>query len=231
MTTLPLHHRVAPPCTRQQTFLGLKGLIFDCDGVLFDSKEANTAFYNHIRRLVGLPPMTREEENYAHMASTEEALARTIPPHLLDAAIRARRAVRYSAHFMPMMVPVPQMCIVLEHLQSWGLRLALCTNRTDSVCRVLEHFELTRFFSPVMTVSRAAPKPDPEGLLRILDEWEMKADDVAYVGDSLVDEQAARRARIPFWSFGNQELHAALYLSGFEELFSLVSPLLDTFRE
>jgi phosphoglycolate phosphatase-like HAD superfamily hydrolase len=123
------------------------------------------------------------------------------------------------------------MCTVLEHLQSWGLRLALCTNRTDSVHRVLEHFELTRFFSPVMTVSRAAPKPDPGGLLCILDEWKMKAGDVAYIGDSPVDEQAARRARIPFWSFGNQELYAELYLSGFEELFSLLSPLLDAPRE
>jgi len=38
-------------------------VIFDCDGVLFDSREANTVFYNHILSEFQLPPMTEEDLN------------------------------------------------------------------------------------------------------------------------------------------------------------------------
>ncbi len=36
----------------------LRAIVFDCDGVLFDSKEANVKFYSHILERVGLPPVT-----------------------------------------------------------------------------------------------------------------------------------------------------------------------------
>lgn len=215
-------------CTLAEEYSGgLQGIIFDCDGVLFDSKEANTAFYNHIRQAVGIPSMTKREADYAHMLATSEVLERMIPPQLLDAAREALAQTRYSVSFMPMMMPAPKMVDFLEHVHEKGVRLALCTNRSDSVHRVLEHFGLSRFFSPVMTVSHAAPKPAPDGLLKILETWGTPSCDVAYVGDSMVDEQAARRAGVPFWSFGNQELNARLHLSSFDELFPLLSPLLD----
>ena len=218
-----VHH-----CTLAEEYSGgLQGIIFDCDGVLFDSKEANSAFYNHIREAVGLPPMTEKEASMAHMLATNEVLEQLIPLHLQEAAQAALKQTRYSENFMPMMLPAPQMVDFLEHMLEKGVRLALCTNRSDSVHRVLEHFDLSHFFSPVMTVSHVAPKPAPEGLLRILDAWGIRNCDVAYVGDSMVDEQAARRAGIPFWSFGNQNLSARLHLSGFAELFTFLQPLLD----
>ena len=35
---------------------GLRGLVFDVDGVLFDSRNSNIEYYNLIRRAVQLPP-------------------------------------------------------------------------------------------------------------------------------------------------------------------------------
>ena len=49
-------------------------VIFDCDGVLFDSKEANIAFYNQILAQFHLHPMTREEVEYVHISTAEGAL-------------------------------------------------------------------------------------------------------------------------------------------------------------
>ncbi|HEX9949261.1 MAG TPA: HAD hydrolase-like protein, partial [Thermodesulfobacteriota bacterium] len=42
----------------------IKVIIFDCDGVLFDSKEANIAFYNQILSQFNLPPLTIAEVEY-----------------------------------------------------------------------------------------------------------------------------------------------------------------------
>ena len=34
----------------------LKAVIFDLDGVIFDSRQANIVFYNHLLEHVGMPP-------------------------------------------------------------------------------------------------------------------------------------------------------------------------------
>ncbi|CAK7031750.1 MAG: Phosphoglycolate phosphatase [Desulfovibrio sp.] len=203
----------------------LTGLIFDCDGVLFDSKEANTAYYNHIRFAVQLPPMTEEEATYSHMASTDEALERMIPDELKIKALEARNQTKYRDTFMALMQPAPYMIEFLRHMKAKNVPLALCTNRSDSVLHVLEHFALAEFFSPVMTISHARPKPDPQGLLKILEEWKMPPENVAFLGDSLVDQLAATAAGVPFWSFNNPDLSADLHVSAFKELDELLELL------
>ena len=49
-------------------------VIYDCDGVLFDSFETNRRLYNHICAFVGRPPLTEEESRYAHMHTVFEAI-------------------------------------------------------------------------------------------------------------------------------------------------------------
>lgn len=43
----------------------------------------------------------------------------------------------------------------------------------------------------------AATKPDPEGILKLMDELSVKSDEVILLGDHAVDMQAAQRAGIP----------------------------------
>ncbi|MDL2271490.1 HAD family hydrolase [Desulfovibrio sp. OttesenSCG-928-I05] len=203
---------------------GLKGLIFDCDGVLFDSKDANTAFYNHIRTQLGLPPMQPEEAAWAHMASTPEVFLRMAGPERLEEAITVGRATSYSDLFMPLMRPMPRMFEFLQAAVRAGLRLALCTNRSDSVQRVLDHFSLNDF-NPVMTVTHVSPKPAPDGLLRIVDIWGADKAHVAYVGDSLVDQQAGNAAGIPVIAFRNPGLSARMHVNEFDELLPLLGPM------
>jgi len=57
----------------------IRGVVFDCDGVLFDSRDVNRHYYNHIRGALGLAPMSREEEDYAFMHTVDKAMARIIP--------------------------------------------------------------------------------------------------------------------------------------------------------
>jgi HAD superfamily hydrolase (TIGR01549 family) len=201
----------------------LTGLIFDCDGVLFDSKEANTAYYNHIRFSVQLPPMTEEEAAYSHMVSTDEALERMIPENLKLQAIEARDKTKYRDTFMALMQPSPYMYEFLRTMKALGVPMALCTNRSDSVHHVLNYFSLAEFFFPVMTITHAHPKPVPDGLLKILDTWGIGPDTVAFLGDSLVDQHAATAAGVPFWSFNNPDLQADLHVSAFKKLDEVLS--------
>lgn len=205
---------------------GIKGLILDCDGVLFDSKEANTAYYNHIRFAVQLPPMSEDEAAYSHMASTEEALERMIPEELKEQARLAREDTRYHDTFMALMQPASHVYAFLKIMKNRGVPMALCTNRSDSVLDVLAHFGMESFFAPVMTITHARPKPDPEGLTEIVRIWGAAPGTLAFLGDSLVDQQAAAAAGIPFWSFASPDLNARLHVTNFKELTEIMEIML-----
>ena len=52
----------------------IKLVAFDCDGVLFDSRQANIAFYNTILARFDQPPMSPEAEDYVHSHTVWESL-------------------------------------------------------------------------------------------------------------------------------------------------------------
>ena len=208
----------APITLENRSAQCLRGLVLDCDGVLFDSKDANTAYYNHIRSAVKLPPMTDEEAAYSHMVSADEALEHMIPQELQAEAQRAKLSTEYRDTFMGMMQPSPYMYSFLREMEQAGLRLALFTNRSDSVHYVLNHFGISHYFSPVITISQVQPKPSPQGLLEIAKVWEATPDSLIFLGDSLVDQQAAVSAGVPFWSYDNPQLAAEIHISDFKQL-------------
>jgi beta-phosphoglucomutase-like phosphatase (HAD superfamily) len=55
-------------------------VIFDCDGVLFESREANRAFYNQLLCEMGKARLTEEGLSYVHMHTVFEAVDYLFPP-------------------------------------------------------------------------------------------------------------------------------------------------------
>ena len=49
---------------------GIDGVIFDCDGVLFESHQANLAYYNAVLEKLGEPPVLAEQRERAHLCHT-----------------------------------------------------------------------------------------------------------------------------------------------------------------
>ena len=49
-------------------------VIFDCDGVMFDSRQANINYYNNILNQFDLPSMPEEKEEYVHMHTADESV-------------------------------------------------------------------------------------------------------------------------------------------------------------
>ena len=52
----------------------LKVIVFDCDGVLFDTEAANRAYYNHILKHFGKPVMTANQFAYAHQHTLNDRI-------------------------------------------------------------------------------------------------------------------------------------------------------------
>lgn len=206
---------------------GLKGLVFDIDGVLFDSRTSNIEYYNIIRRAVQLPPISPEEEEFCHQASVKECMERIIPPPYREAAEAACRQINYMDQLLPMLALEPGLLETLHWLQSWNVRMAIFTNRSTSVGELLRYFGVEHFFHPVKTAANAPPKPNPEGLYQILAEWNLPPGSIAFLGDSKVDEMAAKGAGVPFWAFRNACLDARLHFDDFFTMISLITPLVE----
>ena len=53
----------------------IKCVIYDCDGVLFDSFDANRRLYNAIAKGGGRPPLNDDELKYCHTHTVFESIA------------------------------------------------------------------------------------------------------------------------------------------------------------
>ena len=194
------------------------GIIFDCDGVLIDSEEANIRFYSLILERMGLSPLSETDKTYVHMHTVGQSLAWIVPGHRLQEAEKTAWSISYR-QVLDWVRPQPGLLEFLQMLSSAGLHCAISTNRTGSLPLVLERFHLNPFFFPIVTASDVTwPKPHPESVNAVLQRWNMQRDQVVFIGDSSVDQHTAEAAQVTFWSYANPELEADQHISDYWSL-------------
>lgn len=183
----------------------LKGIVFDCDGVLFESRSANLAYYNAVLKHFGVAPVRPEETERAHLCHT--AASPQVFAELLGAE-RAKEALAMAAvldyrSFISEMLPEPFLAETLAALAA-SYPLAIATNRGVSMLEILEHFALSNYFSTVVT-SRDVPrpKPYPDMLHLAAQRLGFAEGELLFVGDSELDQAAARGAGMRFVAYRN----------------------------
>jgi phosphoglycolate phosphatase len=204
---------------RTNTF---SAVIFDCDGVMFDSRQSNIDFYNHLLSHFGLPLLREDQVAYIHMATADESVRHVFKdtPYL-DQALAYRLQVDYTP-FIREMVPEPGLKELLALLKP-KCRLAVATNRSNTIGKVLELNGLTGYFDIVVSsLDVQRPKPHPESLLKILDFFSIRPDQALYVGDSTVDSETAKAASVPFVAYKNGNLDAAFHVDQLLDIASRV---------
>ncbi|MFP4259330.1 MAG: HAD family hydrolase, partial [Desulfovermiculus sp.] len=197
----------------------VRGVIFDCDGVLIESQEANIRFYSLILEKMGLPKISEQDRAYVHMHTVHESLARIVPHSRLAEARQIARDISYS-QVMDWVRPQPGLAHFLRLLQAGDILCAVNTNRTGTLSLVLERFDLRQYFSPVISASDVTwPKPHPESVHLVLQSWQLSTQDVVFIGDSGVDQQTAEAAGVTFWAYSNPQLEADRHIDDFWSLY------------
>ena len=196
----------------------IKVVIFDCDGVMFDSRKANEAYYNHILSHFGKGPMNRQQCRFVHMNTAIHSVAYLFKDdHQAQEAEAFRKQMSYFPYIAKMQME-PYLKSLLKYLRSFS-KTAIATNRSDTMGRVLEEHGLTGYFDFVITsLDVKHPKPAADALLKILDHFAVSAHEAVYVGDSEIDEQTATAAKVPFIAYKNRSLKADYYVDHFEDM-------------
>jgi HAD superfamily hydrolase (TIGR01509 family) len=190
----------------------VKAVVFDCDGVMFDTVKANTAYYDHILRHFGKPDMTSEQFAYTHMHTVDQALAFLFEDAAQLAQAREFRKQMSYLPFLQFMEIEPGLKPLLRHLKT-RYHTAVATNRSDTMNRVLRSHGLEDAFDLVVTALDVAnPKPHPDQLNKILDHFALTPDQMVFIGDSELDAAAARAAGVAFVAYANPRLAADFHI-------------------
>jgi HAD superfamily hydrolase (TIGR01509 family) len=198
--------------------MDLRVVAFDCDGVLFDTLEANRHYYNHILRHFGRPPMDGEQLSFVHAHTLGQALAHLFENDALrQAAYDFRQTIDYGG-FLKHLTMEPGLVGLLDWMRG-KFHTAIATNRTDTMKHLLREFDLSDRFDLVVTsLDVERPKPFPDPLLKILTHFKAEPYQALFVGDSDVDAGTARAAGVPFVAYRNPSLQANHHIDRLNDL-------------
>ena len=197
-------------------------VVFDCDGVMFDTTNANMAYYNEILKHLGRPALTPEQFAYCHSHTADQSIA-----HLFDDARDIEKAQSYRKNmsyvpFLKYMVLEPFLKPLLEALRP-KYKTAIATNRSDTMDQVLSEHRLEGYFDLVVSsIDVERPKPYPDPLIKILEQLKIKAKCALYVGDSEIDQMAAKAADVTFIAYQNRSLSADFHIDSLKEMAAIL---------
>jgi HAD superfamily hydrolase (TIGR01509 family) len=169
------------------------GVLFDWDGTLLNSYEADTAAYLAMFQKMGIPwgieDLARHySPNWYHVYR-----AAKLPRARWDDADRAWRA-QYAKHRPQLLAGARRVLARLRSSHELGL---VTSGDRDRVVRQLREFRLTKIFAAhVCSGDTAKKKPHPEPLRLALKQMRLEAAACVYVGDSPQDLEMARRAGV-----------------------------------
>lgn len=175
-------------------------ILFDIDGTLVDSVGA----YFEVARIAAEPfGFAVTEEHVRHALATGNNFWKgLIPPELGDDGTILKELFQCAATEWPRVLLefatlFDGVALTLEALHRRGIRLGIVSGARPEVMELLRTEGLLGFFDTIILGGDVARgKPDPEGILKGLNQLNAEADRTLYVGDTPIDIQASRAAGV-----------------------------------
>lgn len=176
--------------------------VFDLDGTLVDSVPVCADILNAMLADRGAALRLTHAQSRPHVTrGGPDMVAALLGPWCGDVGLAIGEfRERYAAEPTPPGSLYPHARQALSALGERGIGLAVCSNKPQHLCeKVLGDLQLAGFFAAVVGTGPGVPlKPDPAGLALALSRAGGSSARACYVGDSELDHELARRARVPF---------------------------------
>jgi len=213
----------SPKESNKMDTAGIKAVVFDCDGVMFDTAQANRQFYNEILAGFNKPPLDDEQFNNIHMMTVNTAVEYLFPE--MDEhrpVFEMIKNIGYAS-VIPLMRMELGLLELLDAIKQAGLVRGVATNRTNTMGRVLIEHKLRKSFDIVVTASDVAnPKPFPDQLEKIMGAFALLPRQIVFIGDSIFDKKAAEAAGTWFIAFKQPGLQAHAHAVSMDEVGELL---------
>jgi len=210
----------------------IKAIIFDIDGVLLDSFEANLKFFQDLMIKVGYRPPTREEFSAIFHLSMMDAIKALTKSNSEEEIKRIwemgrRREVGYDLELLA----APKGAEKVVRTLSKNHLLGIVTSRIkESVYESPKLAKLEKCFKVVVSYQDTINhKPHPDPLLIAARGLEVKPEECIYIGDTENDIKAARAAGMKVIIYSKNSFpQADLYTDSFIKLPELISSFAHT---
>ncbi len=190
------------------------GIIFDLDGVIYDITEAiNKAVEDAIEKYNLNVNKDEIMQEIAHLI--EEIQNYPVPQIILNSynLLKEVNALKGLKYFKKMRIAIflfnqfnkyREEAKIFEGIDetisklSKKVKLAILTNNKSTYAEeVLEKFNLTDYFEIIIGFNEVTEvKPSPEGILKILDRWNLKPSETIFIGDMTTDIIAGKAANV-----------------------------------
>jgi phosphoglycolate phosphatase len=174
-------------------------IIFDFDGVIINSGQDIASAVQYVLRRFKQPVLTHKEI-ISHVGHGMEYLIRHCFSGCDDDTIEQVIPI-YRKRYLENAVVETRLYehveATLKQIQSGqNLKTALVTNKPEDLTRkILELLSINPYFDMVVgPESVKKMKPDPEGILQVLEYFKLPARQTIMVGDSHVDVEAGKNA-------------------------------------
>ncbi len=195
----------------------IKGVVFDLDETLVNSKNSIVAYHRELFKFLGLP-FPEEHAYWFYTLPAEEITNRLFPDESYRERAREFRKTFDFRQLFRMVTPKPGIPEVLVWLRERGKRLAVVTNRGISTRPLLEHLGLTEYFDEILPANEIPHnKPHPYPLEFLMEKWDITPREMIYIGDSEIDVETGKNAGVITVTVGNR-FEGVEFLQSLEEL-------------
>jgi len=206
----------------------IKACIFDLDGTILDTITSIAHYGNLALKEFGIEPIEKEHYNFFAGNGAKILIRRMLEyrncfSEELFNKVYPFYMKSYDANPTYLTEPFDGICELLKKLNSLGVSSAVISNKPDfaarSVCK--EKFESGLLDVVRGQVEGVRIKPDTQGVLLVVKELGVNADEVIYVGDTDVDMQTGKNLGAytigVLWGFRKED---ELLANGADELVS-----------
>ncbi|MFQ6794062.1 MAG: HAD family hydrolase [Thomasclavelia sp.] len=192
-------------------------IIFDLDGTLVDSLTDLANTVNQILQEYNFPTYPIDQYRYFVGDGIIKLIERVLPKEHLDKTLKVKERFDqlYGQKCLENTKPYPGISELIEELAAKGYNLAVVTNKPHPHALKLVKTLFPDCFSYVFGNSPLHPKkPDPCLNNLVIDLFDVKKNQVVYIGDSNVDMLTAKNTKVKAigvaWGFrGREELLAS----------------------
>lgn len=178
-----------------------KGIIFDLDGTLVNSLEDISDAMNKVLQGLNFPTHTYDTYQYFIGSGLRNLVSKALP-----ATNNSDEQIEIC--FECMINEYREMCTIktkpyegivelLENFTSQNIKMAVFSNKADELTKKIASEIFPNHFDQAIGLStEALKKPNPFEALEIGKKWNLKPEEILFVGDSDIDMQTAVNANM-----------------------------------